>query len=458
VTPQDRPLSAGQEAFWFMHRLHPDSAADNVATAVRIHSPLDVPRLAAAVTVVARRHAMLRSTFAETEGMVGRRVLDPGALTLEVCDAAAGERAFDRATAAARTPFRLVSGQPAARFVLFRTAPDDAVLLLLAHHIVTDGVAQWLVLSEVFQAYADPDVELPAAGDYDTFVDAERRLLRSPSAGAFWRARFADSIPAELPTDHARPPRRRRAGSTYRLAFPDGTAAGVRRAAAETGVTPFGFLLGVFAATLHRHSGQRDLTLGCAGTARRGPRDWRTAGYLVSPFPVRARFGPGITFAEAARAADTGVADGLRHGRYPLPLLIGDLDLPHRLDRTPLFQITVTMLEANRALPLSMLLPGAEDEGPEREYAGLRLSVLDIPQMEGGFDLSVELRSRDGTLAAVLRYDSDLYEPATIERLARHYARLVDVAVANPGARPATADLLDDEERRRLLALSTGRA
>jgi non-ribosomal peptide synthetase component F len=208
----------------------------------------------------------------------------------------------------------------------------------------------------------------------------------------------------------------------------------------------------VFTALLYRYTGQRDLVVGCAAATRRGRAMRELVGYLVNPIVVRARFSEDSTFADAARSAHNSVANGMRHARYPFPVLVRDLDVPPKANRTPLFQITFTMIEASPLAPLSRLIPAAEEQGAEIEYAGLRLAQLDIRQMEGQFDLSVELRQVTGTLTAVFRYNTDLFDAVTIERFGRHYARLVDIASDDPESRIADASLLTAEELKNLLS------
>ena len=299
----------------------------------------------------------------------------------------------------------------------------------------------------------------PGSGSYDAYIEQEHRFLASPERArlaGFWRAECAGAVAAELPTDRPRPDRQTFAGATCKLALAGDTASRVRAAASSTGVTPFGFLLGVFTALLNRHSGQDDLTVGCLATNRRGHVMRNIVGYLVNPIIVRVRLGTGVTFADAARLAHASVGTGVRHARYPFPVLVRDLGVPRRADRAPLFQITFGMIEASPRAPLSQLLPMTAPLGPEIEYAGLRLAQLDIPQMEGQFDLSVEVRQRGEALAAVFRYRIDIFTAGTIERLARRYARLIEIAASHPDAHVADASLLDDVELGQLLALGAG--
>lgn len=462
-----RALSAGQKALWFLHRLAPESAAYNVVTVVRIRTPLDLSRLQRAVLALARRHELIRSVFTEVDGEPRRLAEDPGSVRLEVREADnAGEAgewnvAVAAVTEACRLPFRLAAGEPPFRLVLFRLASGDSVLALVMHHIATDATSQWLLLGDLLDEYRrtsgdDAESAGPQAGSYDDYVEEERRFLASPErarAAAFWRAECAGATGAELPADRPRPDRRKFEGATHKLVFASHMATRVRTASRSAAVTPFGFLLGAFTALLCRYTGDDDIVIGCAATIR-GARALRgVAGYLVNPIVVRVRLDAGGTFADAARQANLSVTTGLRHARYPFPVLVEDLGLPRCVGRTPMFQITFIMIEPSSLVPLSRLLPMAATLGPEIEYAGIKLAQLDIAQMEGQFDLSVEARQQEGELVAVFRYSTDVFSAAAIERLARRYERLVEVAVSDPEARISDVSLLDSAEIDEILSL-----
>ncbi len=452
------PLSVGQEAMWFLHRTAPDSAAYNVVTAIRIGGDVDEPRLAGAVRAAVERHDLTRSVFTEVDGEPRRTVRDAGTAGLEVRDAHGP--VYDVIGELGRRPFRLADGETPARFTLVRPggAATDAVLVLVAHHVATDAMAQWILMADVFDAYAGAE-RPPVRGTFADFVEAERRWLEGPErerSAAYWRDACDGAVAGELPADRPRPEKQTYAGASYISRLPGDVAERLRPAAVAAGVTPFGFLLGVFQGLLHRYSGQGDFVIGCSAMTRsdRATRD--VVGYLVNPVVTRARFDGMTTFADAARAAQDGVVNGIRHARYPLPTLVLDLGLPRTANRAPLFQITFTMVGHNPRVPLSALLPADMGEGPELEYRGLRLTQIDVPQMEGQFDLTVDIRQVGDALVALYRYNTDLFDRGSIELLAGHYERMLRVAIDDPECTVVRAPLMDEAERLRVLALGGG--
>ncbi|MEO3743410.1 condensation domain-containing protein [Plantactinospora sp. B5E13] len=452
----DRRLSMGQEALWFLYRMAPESAAYNVLLAVRIRTAVDPPRLQRALTAVAERHDVLRSTIVDQAGTPVRRIGPADRVRLVVRPTPAEEFTTAARTVAAE-PFRLDREVPL-RAVLLRDGPADAVLVLVTHHIASDATSQWLLARDLFRAY-ESDGALPPlpGGGFEAAVAAERALLdsdRRPVLERYWRDLCAGVPAAELPADRPRPATPVFRGASHTVWFPDPLADRVRVAARDCGVTPFALLLGALQAVLHRYTGLTDFLIGCPVSVRfrRELRD--VVGYLANSTVLRAHFDREATFASTARAAYREVAQAMAHAGFPYPALTALLG-PAR--SAPVFTVAVTLLAADRLDPPLPMVPPGEVEGAEVEYAGLRLALLDLPQMEGQFDVLVELRtSGTGGLSAVVKYDANLFEPPTVERFAAAYTRFVEVAAGDPDTLVSRTPLVDPAELRALLALGTG--
>jgi hypothetical protein len=461
----DQTLSVGQKALWFLHKLAPDSPAYNMALAFRVRTALDLPMLRQALAEVVQRHDMLRTVVAEADGHPVRIVRATDQVELEVLDlpGASDEKLRTAARQRIVDPFRL-DEKPPVRAVLLRTADDEAVFLLVAHHILIDAASLVVVHRDVLHAYqalrTGQQAVWPEIPSYQDHVDNESRLLDSvelKELEEYWREVCADAPTAlELPTDRPRPPVQRFVGAAHTFRLPDDTLRRLRQAARDARVTPFVFLLGAFQTLLHRYSGQPDFLVGCAATTRRrSERD--VVGYFVNSVVYRADINSATTFRDVLESAAAQVRRGMEAQNYPFALLPKALDLPRDPSRTPLFQVLISAVVASRSDPLLDLALDGQDVGRELDFEGLRVAAFDLPpQQEGQFDLTLELWHGSRSLSAVLKYNSDLFEHSTVEQLLRHYHALIEAAVADPDERAARLSMMDDVERRRLLALTSG--
>ncbi|MEU1823466.1 condensation domain-containing protein [Streptomyces abikoensis] len=460
------PLSAGQEAMWFLNRLAPDSAAYNVVMALRVRGPLDLAELGRALDAVVDRHPILRACFAD---VAGTPRMFPGAapaVRLEVREAeGAGEaRLRELVAEAGSAPFDMAR-DGVFRLVVIRTGPETAVLVCAAHHLVTDAVAQGVVLRELLEAYrasgCGESPQWPAEPvPFEEFVSGEREVLASARAAEFeeyWRGVCAGApYVLELPADRPRPARADYTGASHEVTVPPQVWEKVRSGAAEAGTTPFSLLLAGFQALLHRYTGEGDFLIGMPTTTRLSRRSRAAVGCFVNTVVVRAGVGGTTTLPELAVEAQRQVRAGMGRVSYPFSHLTRALGVPRDPSRSPLVQVTFTMVSAGRSEPLMELIAEGEEAGRELELAGLRLAAFDVPQQEGQFDLAVELLQTSRSVKAVFRYRADLYDAATVERLAEHYLRLVEAGVDEPGTPVRRLSLVNRSERDRILSFGLG--
>ncbi|WP_301128295.1 non-ribosomal peptide synthetase, partial [Streptomyces cacaoi] len=146
------PLSYAQERLWFLDDFTPGSVEYNLITSLRLTGELDVSALRLAVAALVARHEALRTTFDSVDGR-GVQIVHPTMdVPVHAVEPEPGQ-VDDVLRAEARTPFDLRTG-PLLRVVLLRTAPDEHVLALSLHHIVTDGWSMGVILRELSELYS----------------------------------------------------------------------------------------------------------------------------------------------------------------------------------------------------------------------------------------------------------------------------------------------------------------
>ncbi|MEV6052210.1 condensation domain-containing protein [Streptomyces sp. NPDC052107] len=443
-------MSAGQEALWLAHQLDPDSPAYNVVLAVRLRDRVRTDVLQEALTALVARHELLRSRFPATDEGPARRTEAPATVRLDVREVPEADEAelVRLAGQAGREPFRL--GRAGAfRAVLLRRAGDDAVLVTVTHHIVSDATSQWLLVRDLFAEYGartgQPAAAAAAVSGWDEQVRAERDFVTSPRgrrAAAYWRAVGEGLEAAALPTDRPRPPQRTLNGATHEFALDPPTARRLRETSAERALTPFAWLLGTFQAALHRSGCGDGFLIGCPVTTRFTPGTREAVGYYVNILPIAARLTPATTLAQTVESAQRQLRTGMAHARHPVELLAGGPA------RGPLFRISCTLVAADR-LPIEGLY-----EGPAR-LGGLRAELCDVPQQEGQLDLTVEILQDSHGFRAVLRYNTDLFDADTVERFGGTWQRLLRVSLDAPATRVADVALVAQDDLEFLLALGS---
>ena len=459
--PIATPLSHGQQSLWFMYQLAPQSAAYNVPCAVRIRSAVDVAALQRALQKLMQRHAALRTSFQMTATGPLQRTQDTLAVNIDVIDCAAWPEAEmqSRLSAEANRPFNLEQG-PLLRAALFRRAADDAVFLLVLHHIVTDFWSLALLVEELSRLYPaecrNQSATLPPLrATYADYVRWQTDLLSGPRGDqlrAYWQQQLAGDLPVlQLPTDRPRPPVQTYHGALHTIRLDATLTAQLHVLSREHGATLNTVLLAAFQALLYRTTGQTDFCLGSLA-AGRTLADWAgLVGYCVNPLVLRARPQPQQTFLDLLDQARQTFLAAFEHQDYPFDLLVDQLQPVRDFSHSPLFQVMFVYQRAYKLNEQGLTPFGLDIDGATMTLAGLRLESLALEHRFAQFDLTLTLGEADGELIASFEYNTDLFEASTIARLAEHFRVLLTGAVAQPQTRLGALPLLTGAEQQQLI-------
>jgi amino acid adenylation domain-containing protein len=443
------PLSSAQRRLWFLAELEPQSPAYHIAGAARLQGALRTAALAAALAAVVRRQAMLRTAFLPGETGPVQRAVEDLAVALPMVDlrrAPAGRRAAEAARLSrrlARRRFDLAAGPPL-RMALLRSAEEEHVLLATIHHLAADGWSLsilWRELAICYQAGLESATpllpDLPVS--YADYARWQQRRLDSDDTRrdlAYWTRQLSGSLPVlELPADRPRPLVRGDAGRRRAFAMPSHLAASLGAAASRHAVSPFMILLAAFMCLLRRLAREEDLLVGTP-VANRGSLEIEgLVGCFVNTLVLRARLAAGLTFVELlAQVRDVTLA-AFDHQGLPFERLVEELRPGRDLAHTALFQVLFVLQSARQAVSLP----------------GLTLAEEEVDTGTAKFDLTLACEPRATGPLAIFEYASDLFDAATIVRLAGHFNSLLLGALAQPGCRCADLRWLDEAERHQIL-------
>ncbi|MFD8084126.1 condensation domain-containing protein [Kitasatospora sp. NPDC059722] len=413
------PLSHAQQRMWLMDHLGQGGALYNVPLATRLRGPLDPAALAAALTALTERHAVLRTHYGSRGDEPYQEALPATPVPLPVVDATDADAPGLLAAEAAR-PFDLATG-PVLRALLLRHAPEDHTFLLTIHHIAVDGGSLPIVgaeLAALYQAARDQrPAQLPPPGPaYAEHARRERARDAELTAAADSRAaHLAGARP--LPLLRPVPPgARERRAALHSAPLAPGTVDALRRLGARHGATLFGVVLAAAFATLRNASGESDLVLGCASGHRADLRT--TVGLSVNTLALRADIAGDAAFTAVLGQVRSALLDAQEHHEVPFDLVLERLGASARgADGTPLLSVSCDVVRPSEPLAL----PGLAAESVELDLGlakfGLALLVEDGPQPR-----------------CLVQHDRDALDEETAGHLLAAFAELL-AAVAADGER-----------------------
>ncbi|HSU13619.1 non-ribosomal peptide synthetase, partial [Longimicrobium sp.] len=457
LTPVPReaplPLSFAQERLWFLHQMEPEGAGYNMPRSRRLRGSLDVSALERALGALTERHEALRTTFRPVEqGAV--QVVHPAAPAhLPVLDLtglapqAREQEARRLAQEDAERPFDLERG-PLLRATLVRLADEEHVLLLCMHHIISDGWSMGVLFRELFTLYESASPLPPLAVQYADFAVWQRGWLQGEVLRrqlAWWRERLGGAPPVlELPTDRPRPAVASSRGASHGFRLPADVTRGLRSLARREGATLYMVTHAALDLLLSRWSGQEDLVVGSPIAGRTQVGTEGLIGFFVNTLALRIDLSGDRSFQELVRRVRETALGAYAHQELPFERLVEEVAPERGLSHTPLFQVMFALQNV--------------DAGQGAGTAGLRLEPFGGEIRTVRFDLELDLHEVGEELVGSLRFRTDLFDAATIERFAAQYQTLLGAVCTAPEERLSRLAILPAEEARTLLAYGSGPA
>jgi amino acid adenylation domain-containing protein len=439
------PLSFAQQRLWFLDQLEPDSGLYNIPIALRLSGPLDVAALRKTLDAIVARHEVLRTTFAAVDGVpaqiIGRerpvelRVTDVGRLPTPEVEKLLREESS--------RPFDLSSDLPL-RAALLKLEAEEHILLVVMHHIASDGWSMgafYRELSIFYEAFCRGGVaslpELPI--QYADFTVWQRHWLQGEVLEkqlAYWKQQLSDIPVLDLPTDQPRPAMQTFRGARQSLALPKALSDEIQALSRREGATLFMTLLAGFQTLLHRYTGQDDFVVGSPIAGRNRAEVEGLIGLFINTLVFRGDLSGDPSFRELLARARKTALDAYEHQDLPFEKLVEELNPDRDLSRSPLFQVML----AFQTMPGNLLaLPG------------LGVSPVELGGETAKFDLTLSVREAAGALTATVEYSTDLFEPATVRRMLERFQILLEGVVANPEQRLSRLPILTEAERREIL-------
>ncbi|WEB43756.1 non-ribosomal peptide synthase/polyketide synthase [Streptomyces yunnanensis] len=454
--PEVVPLSFAQRRLWFLHKLEGPSATYNMPLPLRLKGAVDAEAMRDALLDVIGRHESLRTVFPEVDGQPGQLVLDPADVRLgwerRTVSKADLSTALDEA---ARHGFDLSSEIPV-RAWLFEVGAEESVLLLLMHHIGSDGWSMGPLARDVVTAYtarAERQVPewSPLPVQYADYTLWQRELLGDASDEnslfesqvGYWRKQL-DGLPEQVtfPADRPRPAVASYQGALLSFELDAELHRRMVGLARRSNATVFMVLQAAMAALLTRLGAGTDIALGSPIAGRRDDALDDLVGFFINTLVLRTDTSGDPAFEELLGRVREASLAAYEHQDVPFEHLVELLNPQRSTSHHPLFQVILGLQNAPEA---AFALPGLQVE----------LEGLDLNVAKADLELNViERRDADGEPAGVIsavQYATDLFDRGTVEGLLARWVRLLEQVVADPSLPIGRVELLGEAERRELV-------
>ncbi|KYC36562.1 non-ribosomal peptide synthetase [Scytonema hofmannii PCC 7110] len=422
------PLSFAQQRVWFLEQLEPNSPTYIISQALRLQGTLDVSVLQQSLDAIVAHHEALRTNFiVSVDGSPIQVFQEPRSMELKVIDFTQEQKSeinsqvLDYLNQEAQRPFNL-SSDLMLRAALCRVDHQEHVLLLVMHHIASDGWSMgilWEQLATVYEAFSNklpnPLPKLPI--QYADFAVWQHQWLSGQVLNQqldYWKAQLAGANTVlELPSDKPRPPVQTYRGAMQSLILPQILATSLTARSQQEGVTLFMTLLAAFGTLLHRYTGQEDILIGSPIAGRDRAEIEDLIGFFINTVVLRINCSGNPSFSTLLNRVRQMALEAYTHQDMPFEKLVQELQPERDTSRNPLFQVWFNMLNLK---DIKLELPG------------LVVEPIHMPEAASKFDLTLYVTEQQQGIKLELVYNADLFEPERIvEMLTQFHHLLVQI-------------------------------
>ncbi|QGX67144.1 amino acid adenylation domain-containing protein [Bacillus sp. ms-22] len=429
---EDYPVSPAQRRLYILQTLEPESTNYHIPIVLTLEGTLDHQRLSSAFDELIQTHEILRTSFHMKGEHIVQRVHERAAFHLPVH--VVKEEDAEAFLSERQAPFDLTAA-PLLRAQLLKVSEDRHLLVVEAHHLITDGSSMKTFIQDLAKAYdGETLAERPIHyKDYAAWQLSAEETEKQREHEAYWLKQFEGDIPVlDLPTDYPRPAERDFSGERVMFGCDQATTQRIHELLQKTDTTLYMFLLSAFQVLLASYSGQEDIIVGSPVAGRTHPDIQDMPGMFINTIAMRGKPEQTKSFLQLLEEIKETSVAAFAHQSYPLEELIARLPLDRDTTRSPLFSVSFNMQNM---------------EIPALKLGDLNISPYAIQHRSVKFDLSLEAFEREGELKLSLDYATALFKEETIRRFGTHLLTIIREAVLHPDEQIGLFNLLDQQEQ-----------
>ena len=444
------PLSFQQQRLWYLSKFNPGSTVFNIPAGWRITGLLDKTLFEECIRKIFERHEILRTSIKEFDNTPKQVLSDFANFSLNFVDLSTEtvnpeKKLNSLISAEAKTVFDL-SCAPLFKATLYRLSEREHVFSYMPHHIIWDGWSFDIFRSELQTLYEASLAGVPAAlpdlkVQYADFAEWQRERVNTPEFQEhldYWVEKLSSDLPVlQLPTDHPRPPiLTYDNGGSVDFEISWHVTEKLTNIARDSDATLFMLLLACFKILLYNYTHDRDIIIGTPISGRDNDETANLIGFFVNTLTIRSQLNPDESFPEYLKQIRKICIDAYSHQQTPFELLVETLNPVRDLSRSPIFQVLFIYQDARNR---------------KDTLADLKLEYINAPTPGTQTDIDCWLRLTNSGISGGFRYNRDLFEHETIQRMVGHFRNILDNIIEKPYSLIRDISIVQEEEYRTLV-------
>lgn len=443
------PLSYAQQRLWFLEQLQPGNTAYNIPTAIKLTGNLNLDALEKSLLQIVKRHEVLRTyiyTIDETPMQIVEKQVD---VTIHKINLVKKGKITQKdeikkiLNEEITKPFNL-STLPLFRVTLVKLSNDEYILILLMHHIISDGWSAGIFITELSRLYSvnskGETFDLPPLEiQYADFAKWQKKWLTGELKEKqlhYWKEQLNNIPVLELPTDFSRPKQQSLKGAVVKGEIEKELTEKFTKFSKRNGLTLFMSLFAAFNVLLYKYSGHDDFAVGTPIANRNKKQIENLIGFFVNTLALRANIKPDISFVQYLTKYKETILSAFANQDLPLEMIIEELQLERDMSHTPIFQVMFAFQNKSNT---------------ELKLEDIKLSQLEFDSVMTKFDITfIVSETQAGKLALTFEYNTLLYKQTTIERMIEHYKQILKQVTANEKLKLSDITLITEAEKKKI--------
>ncbi|MFB2772383.1 amino acid adenylation domain-containing protein [Pelatocladus sp. BLCC-F211] len=447
---QNIPLSFSQQRLWFIDQLYHGSSFYNIPIAFHIKGKLNITALQQSLNEILKRHEIWRTNFRLVNGepiqeITATLTWNIPIINLEhLCGQDWEAEVKQLVAKEAIKPFNLTK-ELLVRATLLKLNEQEHVLLVIMHHIITDGWSCGVFLRELSTLYAafstnQPSPLPPLPIQYADFTIWQRDRLKGEFLATqlnYWKQQLSGELPIlQLPTDRPRPTVTSFNGAKQYFTLSTALTDALRQLSLQEDATLFMTLLAGFNILLYHYTDQENILIGSPIANRNRAELEGMLGLFVNTLVLRNNLSGNPSFRKFLHRVREVTLDAYAHQDLPFEILVEELQPERNLSRNPLYEVMFVLQNT----PTSV-----------QEVSGLTLRTLEFDSGTAQLDIFLSMFELQEGLTGCLEYNTDIFDATTISQFLNHFQTLLANIIANPEQRICNLSLLNTFEKEQLL-------
>jgi amino acid adenylation domain-containing protein len=422
------PLSREQERLWFLQQLNPTNSFYNYSDLYRLEGNIDVTLLEKSIRFIEDKHDILRSRYYVEQGVPTVKITPEACSKFTFHDFSdnsydiASQKAAATLQKSASHTFQLAD-ETLLQATVIKVASDNYLLLLLMHHIITDKWSMAIFQKELADNYTTlvegsiPVIEKPEI-QYGSYAHWQVKQPINEDHLSYWKQKLSGEIPTlNLTTDRPKKAQPSYKGTFDKQNYKAQTSEAFFKLCKKIEATPYVTMLSVFYVLLQKYSGQRDILVGTPITKREQMSLENLIGFFNDTLVLRTYINNSASFKTIVEEVKKTTLEAFSNKDISFHTLVKTINPSRSLSVHPFFQV---MFLYNKVSEIPIL--GDNIKSSFEPYdAGV-----------AKFDLSLYISEDKGSLMSLMEYATDIFESSTIERMHKHFKRILNIVIENP--------------------------